>query len=222
MARTRIHHSPGTEKIDFLRRFKSARNLLVHRVMAPESPGQAAHLERILNGAAIWLTPSIVRRYRRADFPELEPVIGERLESAVEEFREVADKVPPTGPATKSQIDRGRAAFDEIWKILKPYCPDRDDFLKIQQFLGKFPYPSYVITYDFEIGSDSTGDPALWIYLIVEDSMAEDANAMEQFRRLDQELHDAIRDAGIARWPYINFRTATEQKDLLAAKRYVS
>ena len=35
-------------------------------------------------------------------------------------------------------------------------------------------FPKEVLTWDFEIGQDSTGDPAVWIWMVVIDSVAGD------------------------------------------------
>jgi hypothetical protein len=63
-----------------------------------------------------------------------------------------------------------------------------------------------------KIGTDSTGDPAIWIWIILKDTALAEAWPRREDLRLWAEK--AVRAAGIEHWVYIAFRTETEQRAL--------
>lgn len=85
-----------------------------------------------------------------------------------------------------------------------------EDTKQVQEAIEKLKLelPKEVVDFEYEIGLDSTGDPALWIWLILEQS--EDAWSRENRAELRERIDKTLRDVGVARWPYIRFRGVEE------------
>lgn len=75
-------------------------------------------IEKILHGAALWLTPKVVEHYRPQDFSAWAKDYQDRLHAAVERFREIAQQVPPDKPATYEQFTEGSRRFRELIDVL--------------------------------------------------------------------------------------------------------
>lgn len=74
--------------------------------------------------------------------------------------------------------------------------------------------PGTVLAVSHRLDVDATGAPAVWVWVVVDDAAA----ASENFPTVAAEIRDAIRDvlhqAGIDRWPYVRFRTRSEEAEL--------
>jgi hypothetical protein len=64
--------------------------------------------------------------------------------------------------------------------------------------------------YVFETGDDHAGYPAIWCWVIVEDEAA----TREIMGQIRDYLEAVIRKTAPNRWPYIRFRTVSEQAEL--------
>jgi|SRR5579884_2815091 len=200
-------------KRDFLDNLRVARNLLVHGGVTTDSRHlDAAALTRAQARAAIWLTPSSVKGFRADDFQELGADRREALAEAMREFDRVARQVPPDEPATDQQFREARAALERILTILGDYLPSHEEAAQIRTALGSLAFPSWVLNWDYEVGSDEGGDPAVWVTLYADEA----AVPPDQFGRHASEMipkiHSALTSAGIRRWPYIRLRTGREHK----------
>jgi hypothetical protein len=83
---------------------------------------------------------------------------------------------------------------------------------KLKAALGKPPHGvSRVLT---KIGTDSTGDPAVWIWIILPDSSFEDASSSSEHKKLREWAANAVRASGVQHWPYVFFRSEAEQTEL--------
>lgn len=77
-------------------------------------------------------------------------------------------------------------------------------------------FPDFVQTWDYEFGRDSSGQPAVWIWLVVDDAAADDPAFTAATTRLRREIHRSLQREGLDRWPYLRFRTFSEQRELQA------
>jgi hypothetical protein len=199
-------------KHDFLLNFRIARNLVAHpSVQADSSSVDKATAERILTRSAIWLTPKSVAGFNAADFPELGSTRQQELLSAVQSFLAVAQEVPPDKPATREQYGNAIVAFRRILEILESYLPLPDEGRRVEAALRTIPFPGWVVNWDYELGSNEEGSPAVWVDLFVE----EGAPSREFGRTASQlipKIRQAIEAESVSRWPYIRIRTATEHK----------
>lgn len=203
-------------KQEFIQNVRTARNLLVHHVESTDPNLHSNDAERRLSRAAIWLTPASVRGFDSGDFPELSEIARGELDRNVRRFRDVATQVPPEGPSTAEQRRVGLEAFQRILGILDPYMPTSDETRRLREAMQEVTFPDQVLTWEFEFGRDSSNDPAVWIWLVVEDAAADDPAFAAATARLPRRIRDALQKAGLDRWPYVRFRTASEQKALQA------
>ena len=71
-------------------------------------------VSKVLQRAALWLTPKVVETYDPAEFTALNEELQRELQSSVETFRAAAEAVPSDKPATISQVKNGFAAFERL------------------------------------------------------------------------------------------------------------
>jgi hypothetical protein len=180
-----------------------------------------SRIEKRLRFAVPWLAPAAVEGFDPDDFSILSPDEREELQSRVEEFRRVAATVPGDGPATDEQIRAGGEAFSRILEILRQdENPDVDAF-RASKVLENLRFPE-VVKLIREFDTDATGDPAIRVWVILKDEVAERPTYFEDAVRIRDQIDLALRRHGIRRWPYIHFRTASEQRGLerTARKRF--
>ena len=200
-------------KKDFLDNVRVARNLFVHGGVTTDSRHlDAAVATQALTRAAIWLTPSSVKGFRADDFQELGAAQQRALADAVQEFERVARQVPPDAPATDQQFSEAQAALERILTILGNYLPSHEEATQIRTALAMLDFPPWVLNWDYEVGSDEDGVPAVWVTLYAD----ERAVPPDQFGRRASEMIPKLRSsltaAGIRGWPYLRMRTAKEYK----------
>lgn len=81
-----------------------------------------------------------------------------------------------------------------------------NDAESIKAQIAALPAPFEINGVDLEFGLDSTGDPAMWIYLHVEDNESWDFAA--ELARYAQTVELAILAQNDGRvWPYVHFRS---------------
>jgi hypothetical protein len=78
----------------------------------------------------------------------------------------------------------------------------------VRGILDKWRLPSNVHGVDFDFGEDSTGDPAVWIWLTVEDESQPSPKSIEGLTRFVTEVRSDLLRAGLRHWPYVRFRPA--------------
>ena len=171
------------------------------------------HIDNVIARADLWLTPRAVEGFEPGDFPELKKDERLRLNNAVTTFRDVASQVPGDRPATRAQVDKARPAFRVVLDAMLPYLGG----FRIYWELKKSNFPDYVRDFAVRVGEDSTGDPAAWVWVIIDDQLA----GSEFYERVP-ELRDRIRQvflrSKIELYPYISVRTESEQQELEASE----
>jgi hypothetical protein len=200
-------------KQEFLSNFRIARNLFAHpHVPTDSSQINPQAMERMLARAAIWLTPKSVKGFNADDFPELGIDRQRELQAAVREFLEVAKEVPPNEPATPEQFGNAQVAFAKMLTILQPYLPTSQEGEQVEEALKRVDFPPWIVNWDYELGSDEDGSPAVWINLFAD----QDSAPRREFGPFASQVTTTIRQAlsvvGSNRWPYVRLRTAVEHK----------
>jgi hypothetical protein len=191
------------------------RNLLTAaRVVSPAEQVNGIRLDpeylaSVLRDTTTWLTPTAVEGFDPADFPELSVEQKKQLEGDVETFRTIAEQVPPYVQADEQQVEAALPAFVSILTTLTPYL----DGFRIYHILKRHPFPEYVHDFAVRIGNDSTGDPAVWIWVIIKDEVG-GKGFIKRVPEVEQRIETALRRARIKLWPYVHFRTESEQHDL--------
>jgi len=82
----------------------------------------------------------------------------------------------------------------------------------INQIVKKRPWPRAVKGFEVEFGLDSTGDPAVWIWLMVDDDISPSAEKIAELGRFRRDLRARLVGAGLSRWPYVRFRAVQRQE----------
>ena len=84
----------------------------------------------------------------------------------------------------------------------------------IGEAVKKASLPGAVLEVSHRLGEDATGTRAVWLWVVVDDAAASNRN----FPMLAAEIRDTIREAlqhaGVDRWPYVRFRTRSEEAEL--------
>jgi hypothetical protein len=200
-------------KRDFLDNVQVARNLFVHsRVYTDSRHLDPAALTQTLVRAAIWLTPSSVKGFRADDFPEIGPARQRELADAVREFEQVARQVPPDEPADGQQFNEGKAAFEKVLTILEPYLPSHEEATQVRAALATIDLPPWVVNWDYELGSDEDGGPAVWVTIYADEKILRSDQFGRRASEMIPKLRSALSAAGVRRWPFIRMRTAAEHK----------
>jgi hypothetical protein len=201
-------------KSEFLRNLQTARNLFFHRVQTDHPGLDPETVEAQLARAAIWLTPSSVKGFSQNDFPELPSEVRNELNENVARFVNISKQVPSTQPATAEQIHDAMQCFVRILNILETYFPSGGELRQIRDALEMITFPDAVLTWNFELGADSTGDPAVWVWIFVDSETATSENFTQLANDIQHRVRESLTTAGVMRWPYIRFRTASEQRAL--------
>ena len=200
---------------EFIDNMRAARNLFAHSKRLVEGLEiDPQTLENRIARAAIWLMPKSVRGFDANDFPKLAPERQHELSEAVREFLAAANEVPVKDLPTPDQIARGSAAFEKIIEILDPYLSMHPEAQRIQEALEtvEFPYP--VANWDYKIGENHVGDPAVWVTIFV-DERVNPARKLGRFPlELTHEIRHAFSDFKIDRLPYIRMGGVFEQMAL--------
>jgi hypothetical protein len=158
-------------KSDFLDHLRVARNLFLHGSAAAGNLRlDPDALTRALTRAAIWITPSSVKGFRTDDFPELGPDRQRALAEAVQEFDAVARQAPPDAPPTGQQYGEAGAALEKIVAILDLYLPSHEEATPIRNAIAAQDLPPWLLNWDFEVGSDGEGGPAVFVTLYVDET----------------------------------------------------
>lgn len=84
---------------------------------------------------------------------------------------------------------------------------DADEKLA-RKTLAKMDLPKDVKAYGIELGLDSTGDPALWIWLDVANADRPTSARVTRLRNFSDRISRALLDEGVSRWPYVRLRAA--------------
>lgn len=202
-------------KQEFLENFRIARNLFFHpRVDADGFQHDPQELALMIARAAIWLTPKSVKGFDVNDFNELGATRQQELQAAIQDFLDVARRVPPNQPAATDDYAKARAAFERSLNILQPYLPSLEDGEKVEESLRTIQFPPWVVNWDYELGSDEDGAPAVWVNLFVDESTAPRKEFGRLASQMTKDIHSALSAAGTDRWPYLRVRTAVEHKTM--------
>jgi len=199
---------------DFFLSVRTAAGLVFPTATVDSPTLDASRIEEILRGAHLWLTPSSVQGFNHEDFGFLPENERNRLEECVHSFREVASRVPTAAAASDEQVQRALPHFRGILEILRPDRYGDPDALILGKRLEQRwqdERPSWVRELRFETGEDANGDPAVWIWVFIEDDAARKEVFAENARVVREALMGILRSLEDDRWPYIRFRTVSEQ-----------
>ena len=77
----------------------------------------------------------------------------------------------------------------------------------VQEYLRDLKRPNPIQQVDVEFGEDSTGDPAVWIWLrVAPNFQPSKPEQMQVLSRYARSVRDGLLERRIQRWPYVRFR----------------
>jgi hypothetical protein len=79
----------------------------------------------------------------------------------------------------------------------------------VQRSLPAFPR---TVGLQFDVGTDTAGDPAVYVVVLLDESTREEDWTNENLEPIAQMIRHAIRSAGVGRWPYVRYSKPSELK----------
>lgn len=74
--------------------------------------------------------------------------------------------------------------------------------------------PEYVHGLEFEFDDDWSGDPAVWIMVIISDEMADSDSFPQWSLDIRKRIMEAVRGADASRRPYVRFWSESDHAEL--------
>jgi hypothetical protein len=158
-------------------------------------------MARSMQLADIWLTPAAVKGFSKEDFVSLPPDERDRLAEAVDQFRAVARQVGPHGPATAQQVNDALPQFLTILETLRPYIAD-PEAIEVRRAIWQacWTYRDWILSFDFQLGEDSAGEPAVRVWLIIDKGVDVLSRKVQlDLRKVRDDIRAKLREAGIRR-----------------------
>lgn len=92
------------------------------------------------------------------------------------------------------------------------YAEDRRraEIARIEAALDAVPWPPFVTGREWKLDIDSTGDEAIWIWVVVPTYEVIEANR-PAWRALRRAIRETLPAKGVALWPYIRLKAENEQ-----------
>ena len=201
-------------KAEFIKNFRTARNLFVHGpIRAGSSGGPAAANDQRFARTAIWFTPKSVAGFDARDFKELSPQNRAILKNAVDDFLIAVGKVAPGAAPTAAQLTAAMLPFTQLMQILDPYMFYPDEVAAVEKGLGMLlPLPDWIVNWDFELKADADDAPAVYLTLYVDEAHAPLKDLGKEAAVLTSKLRWILRVNGLRRWPYVRFQSVAEHK----------
>ena len=74
--------------------------------------------------------------------------------------------------------------------------------------------PPFVVDEVIKLDTDTAGEEAFWIWIIVEDAAAKREGFFSETRDLTRRIREQFHNAGEDRWAYVRYRTRSEQDEI--------
>jgi hypothetical protein len=84
----------------------------------------------------------------------------------------------------------------------------------IREAVKKASLPDTVRDLSYRLDVDASGAPAVWVWVVVDDAAASSRDFPAVAAGIRDAIRNALQEAGIDRWPYVRFRTRSEQAEL--------
>ena len=171
---------------------------------------------KALASADVWLDTTFAAGVSGADFWFLDDFSRSRVEGALDRFIRAAEPGAAGSPLTTEQRVRGLDALCELVLVLQPVDMHGKLFAHALWDLED-RYPEYVLGFSCEFGTDSTGDPAVWVWVVVPDETDVQTPAFDGFMDdVTRAARSWLERAGLPHWPYTRLLTPSDIKDEIA------
>ncbi|MDB5311249.1 MAG: hypothetical protein JWO38_5451 [Gemmataceae bacterium] len=203
---------------EFMNRLRLVSSMLPPGVFSSQglsdSPADERLRHKALASADVWLDPAFVAGVKAGDFFYLDEHERKELETALERFAKLAGEASRGHGLTLEQRSQGLEVLIKFVDVLKP-VPAPDNLLIPVLWRLESTYPEYVLGFDCEFGTDSTGDPAVWVWVVVPDDADVESKAFDGFEKsIDKVVRGWLKEVGKEDvWPYIRLRTPSSIKD---------
>jgi hypothetical protein len=208
---------------EFLRNIQTARNVLLPQTLPRGGALQPLDRDKLdwaqlKRTASRWLSPQTVAGYEPADFPSFfSSEHRDQLTAEVRAFRALAEATAGREP-NDQELKSGLAYLMALSNLRDHLTLDDEGralWLALQQ--SKISFPKFVLDIDYTLGADATGDPGIWIWVIVPDELDPDSDAFKQFVVwFPKVVRDALAKVGNDRLPYIHYRLLSEAAGLVS------
>jgi hypothetical protein len=201
---------------EFLHNVQTARNVAlfnqaVERGRNPLAP--VPSYTGLRRAAQVWLSPRIVAGYDAEDFRSLSQANQDALATGVSGYRTVAEAVAGREP-TDDELLRAADALFVIVGALDSDLLDTEGKVLLDAVCeagGKEPFPDFVLGLDYTLDTDWSGDPGIWIWVIIPDELDPDSAEFLRFvTRFPKVVSPALIRAKSDRFPYIHYRLLSE------------
>jgi hypothetical protein len=166
-----------------------------------------------------WPTPQAVEGFDRDDFWYLPKDQQQQLAGLVEEFASIVrPMVHDFGTWKGESLKRAEEILRSVMEIME--LGNHRDALefrvsKIVELCRKrLKNGDDVSDIRFQIEEDSTGEPALWVWVILEDEATKGNRFFEITRQIRSDLTRMLRAYGVELRPFIHFRSRSEQDEV--------
>jgi len=170
-----------------------------------------SRIQVMLDKGKISLTSNSIEVFDANDFGFLEEQERQQLVNGVEHLRAIATEGPAEVGAKDQKVSKAQSDLQSIIAVLRPDKYGDPEAFRIgketeRELRGEFG--EHVRNFRFETSEDANGDPAVWVWVIVNDTAAK----KEVFSEIRERLQKVLRKVAPDRWPYIRFRTVSEQQ----------
>lgn len=87
---------------------------------------------------------------------------------------------------------------------------------EIRKAIDAVAWPEYVVDHFERIDLDSSGMPAVWVWVIVNDTAPKRKSFRSDAAEIRSNIRESLQKAGVEEWAYVRFRTKSEQKEVEA------
>jgi hypothetical protein len=82
----------------------------------------------------------------------------------------------------------------------------------IRRIVDAMPWPEDVKGYDVEFGSDWEGDPAVYVWLVVDDDLRPSEEKLARVGNFRRAVTRALLDAVLSHWPFVQLRAVQSSR----------
>jgi len=206
------------EKLDFISRLRA-----VASVLGPVAPGisnepvNGGAPDPSTRSAGVWFSPKVVDGFEPSFFPELSLIDQQNLATSVDDFRALTSR-PPSGAPDALVQERAKQDLIQIVSILRPYVLPNEATLAIWRSLySSLSSLDYVVAVFPEIEEDSSGEDAVFVTVVLDDSVLGSEDFSDKVERARSMAKAAVRAQTNEQWPYIEFRSLSEHREFVEA-----
>jgi hypothetical protein len=88
-----------------------------------------------------------------------------------------------------------------------------NDAALVDKVLTEVTRPAEVLDVTYEEGEDWTGDPVIWIWVVVPRDVNPSHDRIRRLSDYAEKLHWKLLDSGVKRWPFVRFHEFIQSKD---------